>query len=255
MTATQNDGFTVVASKKRARKQKKVEKKVEKKAPKKKGRGRVLQIQVGKTYTEEKRSRNSGYDKRCRGFETMGDKKALETRLAKTSMCRSVKTGKRCRHKKCRFAHSIKELTIRECAFGEECRFVRFVDGKWVNKSKTGKMCSCSHPGEAKEDYFARCGIECPTKKVVVAPRKLVLKPKVDEVKATPVVRTPVVRTKANPWGKKVPKALAPVPLTRQVADGTKGAPTIIRVPAAMFEKAMEMAMKRGLENFEIVCT
>jgi len=68
----------------------------------------------------------------------------------KSQMCSSIGSGK-CRHGvKCRFAHTVEELTPMECFFGNKCQFI--VSSK--------KKCMCIHSMENKEEYCKRVGIK-----------------------------------------------------------------------------------------------
>jgi len=70
---------------------------------------------------------------------------------SKSQMCSSVESGDKCKHgAKCRFAHTIYELTPMECFFGNKCQFI--VSSK--------KKCMCIHSVENKEEYCKRVGIK-----------------------------------------------------------------------------------------------
>ena len=76
----------------------------------------------------------------------------------KTKLCESVYTGNPCRHKNnCRFAHSLDEINILECPFGNRCGFVQNRRGVFFNSE--GKFCKFIHPEETRENYFSRNGI------------------------------------------------------------------------------------------------
>ena len=65
----------------------------------------------------------------------------------KTQMCDSVLNDNHCPHgEMCRFAHSVDELAIHSCRYGENC-----------NNKDT--YCKFKHPKETRENYFARNGI------------------------------------------------------------------------------------------------
>ena len=76
----------------------------------------------------------------------------------KTKLCESVYTGNPCRHKSnCRFAHSLDEINVLECPFGNRCGFVQNRRGVFFNSE--GKFCKFIHPEETRENYFSRNGI------------------------------------------------------------------------------------------------
>lgn len=53
----------------------------------------------------------------------------------------------------CKFAHTENELVLNDCQFGGRCRFVKNVDGKYMNNN--GK-CLFLHPRETKTMYISR---------------------------------------------------------------------------------------------------
>lgn len=89
-------------------------------------------------------------------FDILKDKSKLEKVLTKTKMC---SFGKNCqRGKNCRFAHSKRELTVRTCIFGNDCKFVKRTANGFVNVSKT-KCCEFKHPDEMINNFYSRVGI------------------------------------------------------------------------------------------------
>ena len=93
--------------------------------------------------------------KRTLAFNIMANTKNREN-LYYTKLCKSVKLKSICHHgDKCKFAHSIEQLCISNCVFGENCRFVIKRDGIFINKIKT-KICNHIHPEETQENYYNR---------------------------------------------------------------------------------------------------
>lgn len=89
------------------------------------------------------------------GFDILKNKIKIDKRLLKTKMC---SLGNNCtRGSNCRFAHSEDELSISECVFGDECRFIYKDGNKIINISKT-KICNHKHPGEDKDSFYKRIG-------------------------------------------------------------------------------------------------
>ena len=116
---------------------------------------------------------------RCDGFTEMASKETLEVVLKFTSLCKSVTEKKKCYHKDCRFAHSVDQLQERQCRFGLGCKFVKKIEnGQYTNQTfgKTGKSCSCVHPGEHKRGLCLRLGLKF-------------------EETATPLIVTPLIVT------------------------------------------------------------
>lgn len=90
------------------------------------------------------------------GFNILKDKSKIDQALAKTKMCTF---GARCtRGKSCRFAHSKSELTVRNCVFGDCCKFVKNIGGNIVNTGKD-KICEYKHTGEDIKGYYKRVGL------------------------------------------------------------------------------------------------
>jgi len=90
---------------------------------------------------------------RNKGFEILKDKNKIDTSLAKTKMC---SFGNDCpRGKYCRFAHSIDELKISSCVFGNTCKFIKHTENGIENISKT-KICLHKHPKETEQDFLNR---------------------------------------------------------------------------------------------------
>ena len=113
----------------------------------------------------ERCAQDAKYAKRTEAFAELGDKTKLEEVLKCTQMCSSVATGKKCPHgTKCRFAHTLDELQRKECRFGLSCRFVKQENGVFKNAKfgRTGKSCSCVHPGESDSNFASRLGIKQP---------------------------------------------------------------------------------------------
>lgn len=97
---------------------------------------------------------------RCDGFSALTDDKKMRETLSRTKMCNSVGSGTPCRHNNCRFAHSIKELKIGPCFFGERCNHVAFRNGKYENV--INKNCTNIHPNETEADFNSRTRIKSP---------------------------------------------------------------------------------------------
>lgn len=144
----------------------------EKKAPKedewtqvsKKGKKPTTPIQVGTSLIQQKKDERAKTDpkfaKRQQAYKDFSDKKSNEKNLTRTRLCRSVIEGTRCPHgARCRFAHSVSEMTKPNCHFGTGCRLVRTNGQKYVN-NKGDKVCQFAHPGETDENYGERMGVK-----------------------------------------------------------------------------------------------
>ena len=206
--------------------------------------------------------------KRDQGFEILSNKDKLADKLKFTKMCKSVVLGKPCSYPdgKCRFAHSIEQLQIAECGFGDQCRRVSWsTSGMCRNKSKTVK-CDFKHSGETKENFYARTGLKrvAAEKKVerpvvvipVMKPASIIteeqkakpngwaalLKPKTAEPTAEPLVVETKARKSPSRWDVK-PKTAEPAAVEEEM---------VLKVPKSLAMMAMEIAMKSGKSNIRI---
>jgi hypothetical protein len=111
-----------------------------------KGKKNVIKLVVPlKTYKDELREKYTA------------SRPVLEENL-KTRMCNSLDTNEVCRHgERCRFAHSLEELVIRDCHFKDKCRFVNIKSGKLVNEGSN--TCRNKHPQESQDDFIKRTGL------------------------------------------------------------------------------------------------
>ena len=135
-----------------------------------------------------------------------------------------------CTREQCTFAHSMQEFRLVPCRFGDRC----YKDD-----------CYFFHPEETVATYHKRMGKEMPdlpqTGEGVRKP-KVVPEPKaVAEPKVVPEPKAVVVPVAKD----------AKVPAVEPAPAGV----VRIRVPAFMFEMAMEQAIAKGLQNFEILLT
>ena len=110
--------------------------------------------------------KNSLHNNRTRGFTDLAkystmDKKEQEIALLNTRLCHSVIYGTKCKYgPRCRFAHSIKDLSHKPCSFVDNngrstCRRVEMIQTK-IYENKGDRICQCWHPEESDESYLAR---------------------------------------------------------------------------------------------------
>jgi hypothetical protein len=65
----------------------------------------------------------------------------------RTHMCRSIDNGEKCTYgDRCRFAHSLSQLNIQDCPWGNGCKI-------------DYKPCRHKHPYEDLEQYYVRTGL------------------------------------------------------------------------------------------------
>ena len=100
---------------------------------------------------------NDVEDKRSEALEKL--KSAKDKITTKSQMCSSFETNHQCKHgSKCRFAHTIEELTPSSCFFGEQCQFI----------NSSAKKCMHIHDCEDKNEYCNRVGIGSEHKNITI---------------------------------------------------------------------------------------
>ena len=108
-----------------------------------------------RSYEEDRQSQRSS------AYDVLADKEKLASSLQKTRMCNSLDTNEPCQHQdKCRFAHSLDELKISDCLFGQRCRFVQMSNGELVNTDNTTKVCAHKHQQENIQSFMRRTGLD-----------------------------------------------------------------------------------------------
>ena len=232
-----------------------------------------------RSYEEERQSQISS------AYDVLADKEKLASSLHKTRMCNSLHTNEPCQHEdKCRFAHSLDELKISDCLFGQRCRFVRMSNGELINTDNTTKVCTHKHQHESTESFMRRTGLDrykCTQRpvlqKVVVHPappfspsqpppplsswtqRLTVEQPTVEQPTVEqPTVEQPTVEqpTVEQPT---VEQPTVEQPTFEQHKIVTKQERVdsdqilVIRVPKQLASQALEIAIKSGKSSVQIV--
>lgn len=208
-------------------------------------------IITGKSYSEESKEKiKREFDneiKRKVAFETLANKETLDKKLIKTKICNSLEKIEKCPHgENCRFAHSLDELNISNCLFGQQCRFVRCFNGNVVNTGK--KTCHHKHPDESVDCFFKRTGLDKYKKKSC---EPLVLDLKKGEIDYQKD------RMQGINWATK----LKPTNVDNQLAIKTKISSTqitsevneiILRVPKELAMQAMELTLKNSTKSIRV---
>lgn len=197
-----------------------------------------------KYYKEQKHEEIKS--KRTEAFEKLANKETLSDRLYKTSICRSVINMGECLHgEKCRFAHSLEELRTSCCLFGKHCRFVKCNNESWTNIGN--KMCTHMHPNESRGGFLTRIGVD-----ISNIPKHT---PKI-EAKIEPIVSTNLDIVSPKTPSKKFPhpieKVVNAIKTKTYGEDEAELKETVIRVPAALSQQALEMALKSGMQTFRV---
>ena len=175
--------------------------------------------------------------KRARLNQAFPEVSGDPTRFNYTKPCKNIEkvdgSDERgvCTRDVCTYAHSLEEYKVPKCLFGDKC----------YRKDQTGdRSCTYMHPKENLDEYFARTGKSRPdlpeTSEFTRRPE-----PRKD-VPVVPVV-TPV-QSKPN-----APALMRRTPPPSESTTKT----TVIRVPKEMFDRAMEFAIKQGIQDFKIV--
>ena len=156
-----------------------------------------------------------------------------------------LKKTKFCKHSDCRYgencvyAHSVEELRIHNCEFGDDCDFITITNGKVFNSQKK-KVCRFKHQSETMDECKQRLGIELPSQKLpqpsldIPPPKEETLDippPPPNEEQTLDVPPPPKISLEAKPnaWSAYKDKT----PIVR-----------VIQVPKELASQALEMAYK-----------
>jgi hypothetical protein len=228
-----------------------------------------------------------GSDKRTQAFARLQDKETIAKSLQGTKACRHVLKDKGdgkvaedfgvCYREHCTFAHSLADLKLPPCAFGNDCNRRNGTYNRKTRKVDKSKKCQFCHDDEQPAAFYKRTGRKAPDlpetseKSRQPKPRKTKT-PKKQQQVATKVVAAPLqpqlIRHDSSIVGDA--KVTQPLhinkwnPVEEDNEDNVSVTSTtavneeetvIIRVPASMADKALEMAFSRGLTKFEIITT
>ena len=191
----------------------------------------------GKSYSEKFREKQSEEEKkdskRTEAFSMLADKEFLEKKLEKTRMCNSIDKKENCPHgDKCRFAHSLAELNISKCFFGNECRFIKSLNGKVSNCGS--KVCPHQHPNETIDEFYRRTNLD---RFKPFEPKILDLGTILEKEKEFKNDRLEGIN-----WARKVKESV--------VVDNKSE--TVLRVPRELASQAIELAMRSGNSTIRV---
>jgi len=217
-------------------------------------------IEEKKEECQKKRTQTT--DKRTNAFNSLENTKDMESKLTKTRLCRSVEKGTPCPHgSRCRFAHSVEELRIKDCVFGDACKFVcKSKSGEYFNRKeftdrngnrKKCKACSCRHTGETDRNFFERTGIKAPQPKVRKVELPKFSKAGLEREKA----RISEENNKKMEQDSKKSNGAGWAHMVKRTSEKTevkKEHEQVIRVPEKLAQQAIEMAIKMGKPNVRI---
>ena len=167
-----------------------------------------------------------------------------------------------CTREKCTFAHSLSELQLGQCSFGETC------------KRKHGtNCCQFKHPDETNEQYYSRTGIVKPdlpeTSEATRRPSEATRRPSSREEsdrsvfkKSSTNMSSTNMSSREAPQREHIrrerpvePKASEPKASEPKAKESKSSDTIMIHVPSCMKREALEMCLAKGLTNFKIVLT
>jgi hypothetical protein len=163
-------------------------------------------------------------------------REASERVKNKTFTREDLQKTKFCKHSDCKYgancvyAHSVDELIIHKCEFGDDCDFITITNGKVFNAGK--KICRFKHDSETMDECKKRLNITQPVKPPPPPPSQDVPPPPPSQDVPPPKVS---LEAKPNVW----------------VKDKTPSV-RVIQVPKELASQALEMAYKAGSESFRI---
>jgi len=83
----------------------------------------------------------------------------VQHRLYRTQFCRSIDQGSDCLHgEMCNYAHSLEELRVVDCTYGEKCHRICYSPDGVLNVNN--RVCIHKHPGEDKDSFLERTGFD-----------------------------------------------------------------------------------------------
>lgn len=171
--------------------------------------------------------------------------------MLKTKMCKSVEEGRRCANgESCRFAHTIEQLTIKDCIFRDKCTFVCHQEMEdaliYTNNNTKQKICQFLHPREALENYLSRTNTGKPSM------------PSLLRGSTKSSVQSPMTHTKASEngsWTRIVRKVVKHPNLhiidlgnesSDSICENSENRDNVIRVPRHVVESAFRTIFESG---------
>lgn len=151
-----------------------------------------------------------------------------------------------CYREICTFAHSLAELQLPRCAFGDKC----------YRRNDKSNLCQFSHPGEGVDEFYTRTGKNKPD---LPATSEATRKPKAQEKFVIDLSHHDELpkqekRKEYKPKDKSAPPN--PVksgawakPINKKLTEETT---IVIRVPKELAQNALEVALTRGLTDFRV---
>jgi len=162
-----------------------------------------------------------------------------------------------CYREVCTFAHGFDQLQQPKCLFGEKCNRRNGTQDRQGKIDKTN-TCQFMHPDETTESFYVRTKRDKPqlpetsVKTHQPKPRR-VQTTQVQQPQQPQVVKTqPLQRQNAMGSKQMTAWAIKQTPMSEHAKSQVQ-APTVLRVPEAMAAQAMELALKQGLRNIQLV--
>ena len=211
--------------------------------------------------------------KRSEAFEKLSNKESLIKNLYKTSLCKSIFNDIKCPHgQNCRFAHSINELRTSHCLFGSDCRFIKNCSDNSYTNVTANKKCTHIHPNETRINFLTRIGVditkvpqEVPTEVCQEVPKEVpkevpeevpeeVPKEVPEEVpEEVPIESNYITSYPISKSNKKIHPIKKLVNSVReQTYTDEELTEVLIKVPLALSQQAIDLALKSGKPNVRI---
>ena len=206
---------------------------------------------VVKVMEEQLTNFQRGEEIRDHALKMLADEEQIRLRKKCTKMCNSVVRNEPCKHGvNCRFAHSVDELTISECFFGSNCRFVDKYNG--IYKNIGHRVCKHIHPKESEDNFYKRTGLQDPRVKTPVA-QPVRQQPVRQQPVRQPVWTQPETQPETQPVN--LSNKVQNTPHKSEVkslSNATDDEEIVLRVPKELAIQAMELAIKSGNKRIRV---
>jgi hypothetical protein len=141
----------------------------------------------------------------------------------------------------CTYAHRVEELKTIPCNFGQTCIHVKKDGDKYVNTSETEKVCVFIHPEESLDNYETRALRTFPKKRKGLEDNRSAKRMKIDDNEFPSLPCLPMEKIDDKEKESFEPKI-------EDVKDRI-----IINVPSKMAVEMVEMLIKNGTTNFQLI--
>ena len=154
-----------------------------------------------------------------------------------------------CQREVCTFAHSLSELKLPPCGFGDKCNRKHGSMDPRTRKIDTSRKCQFFHPCETTDQFYLRTGSEKPdlpqTSEKSWLPKSKQMKEamKAEQEKAIADIAEKLEEVRIVKEENSKDKLIIPIQVPETL---------IIRVPHELAEQALQVAISRGFKDFKI---